>query len=58
MDFGGLSWGIVPYVGDSAFKRARVYDEAQTQAVAASPASPRMRRAAGAAVEREERPAG
>ena len=27
------SWGIVPYVGDSAFKRARVYDEAQTQAV-------------------------
>ena len=33
MDFGGLSWGIVPYVGDSAFKRARVYDEAQTQAV-------------------------
>ena len=30
---GGLSWGIVPYVGDSAFKRARVYDEAQTQAV-------------------------
>ena len=29
----GLSWGIVPYVGDSAFKRARVYDEAQTQAV-------------------------
>ena len=31
--FGGLSWGIVPYVGDSAFKRARVYDEAQTQAV-------------------------
>ena len=28
-----LSWGIVPYVGDSAFKRARVYDEAQTQAV-------------------------
>ena len=33
MDFGGLSWGIVPYVGDSAFKRVRVYDEAQTQAV-------------------------
>ena len=30
------SWGIVPYVGDSAFKRARVYDEAQTQAVRAT----------------------
>jgi sigma-B regulation protein RsbU (phosphoserine phosphatase) len=29
----GLSWGIVPYLGDSAYKRARVYDEAQTQAV-------------------------
>ncbi len=27
------SWSIVPYVGDSAFKRARIYDEAQTQAV-------------------------
>ena len=27
------SWGIVPYVGDSAFKRARVRDEAQTRAV-------------------------
>ena len=27
------SWGIVPYEGDSAFKRARVYDEVQTQAV-------------------------
>ena len=28
-----ISWGIVPHVGNSAFKRARVYDEAQTQAV-------------------------
>jgi sigma-B regulation protein RsbU (phosphoserine phosphatase) len=33
MDPASLSWGIVPYVGDSPFKRARVYDEAQTQAV-------------------------
>ena len=58
MDCGGLSWGIVPYVGDSAFKRARVYDEAQTQAVLRHLQAHECVALLGAAVEREERPAG
>jgi len=33
MDASGPSWSIVPYVGDSPFKRARVHDAAQTQAL-------------------------
>ena len=48
--------GIVPYVGDSAFKRARVSRGADAGRCATC--GPRMVRTVGAALEREERPAG